>query len=265
MHNHTSRSVIDSIDKGLLKMIQHKLEAGSTIEHIEKILVDAGFSTSEIVEAIKVATKQDKDAHRRKVEQNDFLPPLKKVAQREVQNSPLKVDLNPVEEVIHAVDAEIKHKGLFRGRLRRKDFIMGTLFFFGLGYIYMTIAVTLMQSLLPGVWDKIITFIENDSYGVWLIFIPFIFAPITIVMLSLITRRLHNIGLPGWFSLLYLLAFISPFGDLGSYSLLGLHIALFVLFIVLLTKKGDPQINRHGALPESEGSIFAKIMGRDHH
>ena len=51
-------------------------------------------------------------------------------------------------------------------------------------------------------------FMIADSYGLWLLFIPFIFAPFTIMMLSLITRRLHNIGLPGWISIAYLFVFI---------------------------------------------------------
>lgn len=254
-----------AVDSGLLKMVQYKLEAGSDREHIEQILLNAGFDADEIKSAIEEAVRQDTTAHQRKVAQNDFLPPLQKKehADRVETATGASVQESAVADMVHTADAELAHRGLFRGRLRRKDFIIGILFFFGLAYLYFTTIVTYIKYLAPDIWNAIINFVEYDSYGIWLLFIPFIFAPFTIMVLSLITRRLHNLGLPGWIAPMYLLAFVSPFGDFSNYPLWGMHIVLFTLFIVLLAKKGVPGPNKHGNLPRSEGSIFARVLGRD--
>jgi uncharacterized membrane protein YhaH (DUF805 family) len=164
-------------------------------------------------------------------------------------------------EITKAVTAATQHRGLFSGRLRRKDFIIGLLFFFGIGFTFFTIVLTWIQQLFPEFWSDIQFVLSQDTYGAIIIFIPFIFAPITVMLLSLVTRRLHNLALPGWISACYLLMFISPFGDFGGPTLLGMHIVLLTLFIVLLSKKGHPAPNRHGIHPPSIGSIFERVFG----
>lgn len=266
-------------DKGMLNLIRQKLIHGSHAEDIKGMLVRAGFLTSDIVPAIQFVMKEIGGymiVDRNDIEQNDFLPPLKKnnsVCEQDldIQND-LENGLNKVHKKVFCpieksklqqiVESQVQKKGLFSGRLRRKDFIMGILFFFGIGFVFFAIITSWIQMLFPNVWNNMALFIEQDTFGVWLLFVPFIFAPITLMMLSLITRRLHNLALPGWISFIYLFVFISPFGDFYSYPLFGIHIVLFTLFIVLISKKGHPSPNSHGVLPPSKGSFFERILGR---
>lgn len=243
-------------ERGLLNLITQKLESGSTPESVEAMLLRAGLDEAAVREAVRYAAKNDTLRHQREAEENDFLPPLNKAGH-------IKKDLDSVAgSISRVINAEVGHKGLFHGRLRRKDFIIGLLFFFGFGFILATIAVSWAQFFTPELAQSIENMILADTAGVWLLFIPFLFAPITLMVLSLITRRLHNLGFPGWMSLLYLLAFISPFGPLGGYAFFGMHFVLLVLMIVMLTVKGHPNPNKHGALPPSEGAIFTRVFGK---
>lgn len=260
-----------SFDKGMITLITQRLEQGTDPKEIESMLLRAGFDLADVQSAITYVVTNDTRAHQRLIEQSDFLPPLTKKPSR--TESPLADVKEAIVESVKYVEdsklgrvlsAEVRHKGLFSGRLRRKDFIMGILFFFGLGFVFFTIIITWIQTLSPATWNQIISFVEADTYGVWLICIPFMFAPITVMVLSLIARRLQNLELPGWFAFLYLFAFVSPFGALGGFSLWGIHTVLFILFILLISKKGHAAPNEHGAFPTSEGSIFGKIMGYDH-
>lgn len=242
-------------ERGLLNLIMQKLESGSSPESIEAMLLRAGLDEVSVREAVQYAVKNDTLRHQREVEQNDFLPPLKKSGQKTSMINGVAGSLSRV------INAEVSHKGLFHGRLRRKDFIIGLLFFFGFGFILASIVVSWVQFFAPDFARSVEGMIVADTAGLWLLFIPLLFAPITLMILSLITRRLHNLGFPGWISLLYLLAFISPFGPLGGYAFLGMHFVLLVLMILMLTVKGHPNPNKHGSLPPSEGSIFNRVLG----
>ncbi len=281
-------------DKGLIKLINQKLDSGSTLDETREMLYRAGISKNQIERALLRVHPRSSSANRanhyqREIDNNDFLPPLKKkhnnnLAQNtetDLYGSPeiyikdpnghaskvyqtLNKPIEPIElQVEEVISEEIRHRGLFKGRLRRKEFIIGFLFFFGLGFLFFTAVVYLLQIMSPAVWKDIADFVEWDSKGVWYIFMPFIFAPITIIMASLITRRLHNLELPGFIAWFYLLIFITPPTGLIGYVFMAMDLALLILFIVLLTKKGHPAPNKHGALPGSHGSIFAKILG--HH
>lgn len=239
-------------ERGLLNLIYQKLESGSNAGEIEDMLLRAGLDKAIVHDAIRYAVKNDTLKHQREVEKNDFLPPLMKKGGS---------DGAIAESISKVIGSQMSHKGLFRGRLRRKDFIIGLLFFFGFGFILASIMVSWAQFFTPELANAVERLIVADTSGVWLLFIPLMFAPITLMILSLITRRLHNLGLPGWMSLLYLMAFISPFGPLGGYAFLGLHFVLLVLMIVMISVKGHPSPNKHGTLPTSEGSIFKKIFG----
>lgn len=286
-------------DKGLIKLINQKIDSGHTLDEIRRLLDSAGISKNQIERALlRVHPRSIKantaNHYQREIEDNDFLPPLKKKHNTHTYNSDKALDeetdlygsteiykgglsrhsnlrdskvyqvLNePIEQKVEEViSEEIRHRGLFKGRLRRKEFIIGFLFFFGLGFLFFTAVVYLLQIMSPSVWKDISNFVEWDMNGVWYIFMPFIFAPITVIMTSLITRRLHNLELPGFISWFYLLIFITPPKGMIGYTLIAMDIALFVLFIVLITKRGHPAPNKHGALPSSHGSMFAKIMGR---
>jgi uncharacterized membrane protein YhaH (DUF805 family) len=241
-------------DRGLLNLISQKLESGNDPAHIEDMLLRAGLDRHIVHEAIGHAVRHDTLGHQRRVEQNDFLPPLRK-DYRDTGAASI------AGSIARVIGDQIEHRGLFSGRLRRKDFVIGILFFFGFGFILANIALSWTQFFAPEFAHSVAKFILADEYGIWLMFIPFIFAPITIMVLSLMTRRLHNLGFPGWVSLFYLVAFISPFGALGGYLLLGFHVMLLILFIVMMTVKGHPSPNRHGVLPPSTGSIFKRVLG----
>lgn len=246
-------------EKGLLNLIEQKLEAGNSPHEIEEMLIRAGLEHGTVVEAVAYAVKRDSFGHQRTAEQNDFLPPLSKGNQsaRYLQGTQ-----QAIGSIANVISAQIDHKGLFSGRLRRKDFIIGMLFFFGIGVIIANVATAWLQFFAPGFASAAEQIIVSDTSGFWLMAVPFAFAPITLMMLSLITRRLHNLGLPGWMSFLYLFAFVSPFGPLGAgYAVLGLHIILFVLFVVMITVKGHPGPNKHGNHPPSSGSIFKRVFG----
>ncbi len=246
-------------EKGLLNLIKQKLDLNTPEKVIYDMLLRAGIEEHVVKHALEYAIKDDKTAHQRLVAENDFLPPLKKV-NHTFNNTIESVD-NKIGQV---VSAAVHHRGLFSGRLRRKDFIIGTLFFFGIGFIFFTIILTWIEHLFPTFWSDLQFVVDTESYDVLLIFIPFIFAPITVMMLSLITRRLHNLALPGWISLCYLLAFVSPFGGFGGPALLGMHVVLLALFVVMISKKGHPAKNKHGEHPPSVGSIFARVLGYEH-
>lgn len=299
-----SRTHEQGIDKGLLTLIHQRLDAGSSAKEVETMLLRAGIFHADTVKAMRVALqKYSAHSSRGKYASSEvidyeFLPPLMKKLKRpeaplyddfELEENPRDVHyeyrkpddlvdhprhkdtrpiyrtLKPQESLIaQAIDEEVTHKGLFRGRLRRKEFIFGLLFFIGMAFLYMTSVSMWLQILQPELLNTISIFISRDVFGVWLIFIPFIFAPMTIMIISIITRRLHNLELPGWIAWLYLLFFVTPLPGVAGYSLLALDGALALLFIVLLAKKAHPAPNKHGALPSSHGSIFKKIFGYEH-
>ncbi len=240
-------------DRGLLNLVTQKLEAGNKPEDIEAMLIRAGLDIGVVRDAVRHAREKDVWRHQREAEQNGFLPPLNKGIRKgeEVAGSLARI-----------IGSEISHGGLFSGRLRRKDFIIGILFFFGLGFIAANVISAWLQYFAPEFAAAAEGIVLGDQYGFWLMFVPFLFAPITLMVLSLMTRRLHNIGLPGWISFLYLLAFVSPFGAFGGYAMFGIHVVLFVLFVVMLTVKGHPNPNKHGSLPPSIGSMFARVWGK---
>lgn len=223
-----------------------KLEHAVHPNEIRNMLNRAGFSEEHIKEGFDHIKKAYHDVHQDLVAQNGFLPPLSKVFHKE------RLDAD------HSVRVQ---KGLFSGRLRRKDFILGFLFFFGIGYVTLVAGAFAFALLAPGVYAAILDHASGSEGYVLIMAVPFVLAPITVMMLSLITRRLHNLELPGILSLLFLAFFIPPTtGNMFDFGHWALYTALAVLFVVLLAKKGDPKPNRHGALPESRGSFFKRIF-----
>jgi uncharacterized membrane protein YhaH (DUF805 family) len=156
-------------------------------------------------------------------------------------------------------DSFVTHKGLFQGRLRRKDFTLGFLFFFAVGYVVLTMSAVSISLMSPELWSVILRVVEHDSNGVLLVTVPVVLAPITVMMLSLITRRLHNLGLPGSLSWIFLALFVPL--DIALFPGMGfLYVGLGILFIVLLAKKGVPEANEYGDFPDSKGSFFKRIF-----
>lgn len=222
-----------------------KLEHAVHPHDIKSMLHRAGFSEEHIREGFESIKRSYREVHQDIVAHNGFLPPLSKVLH--------------LDRYHDSAIGKIQH-GLFSGRLRRKDFILGFLFFFGIGYVVLSLGSLLLSLSTPGFYKSMMKFISRDEEGIFIMAIPFVLAPVTVMMLSLITRRLHNLELPGVLSLLFLAFFIPPAGNMFDIGYWALYVALAILFVVLMTKKGNPKANKHGPLPSSKGSFFRRIF-----
>ncbi len=253
-------------EKGLLSFIKTKLEQSVHPRDIKQMLLRAGFSAEHIDTAFEHARKMHQDIHQDLVAINKFLPPLSKHrkdyegskvgAQRHHSLNTFGRDMS---KILNTGDGPI-HKGLFAGRLRRKDFVIGFLFFFGIGYVTLAFSALVLAQIAPELWALILSTIASDTNSYLLMLTPVILAPITIISLSLIVRRLHNLGLPGGLALFFLLWFLPSFGQVFQFGFLAIEIALLILFIILVTVKGNPAPNKYGPLPGSRGSFFKRIF-----
>lgn len=242
------------VEKGLSSFIKQKLEHSVDVQSIKHSLMRAGFAENRIDAAFEYVRKTASEAHRAAMEKNNFLPPLAK------SRAGLASTATPASVAhAHEVDIHIQH-GLFRGRLRRKDFILGFLFFFGLGYIALVFAGVFLSILFPTLWASILSAAETDTQGLLFLAIPLVLFPVTIMLFSLIARRLHNLDMPGGIGLVFLILFVSPAGAMNFYGLWLMYATVVILFIVLMTMKGDPAPNMHGAFPASHGSFFRRIF-----
>ncbi len=251
-------------EQGIVSFIRLKLEHSTSPEHIKQMLLRAGFSEADITDGFNEVRRQHKNIHQDLVAQNDFLPPLSMPGTPSASSVPSesgRVDTRHIEGVSKSKIAHVaKHEGLFAGRLRRKDFILGFLFFFSVGYLSLVIGAVAISVLSPNLWEAITTAIESDQEGLFITTIPFILAPVTLMMMSMITRRLHNLELPGNLSWLFLVFFLPTSFVVADPLILALYLAMVVLFVLMITKKGHPEPNLHGAHPESKGSFFRRIF-----
>ena len=129
---------------------------------------------------------------------------------------------------MHQIDSGIK-ENFFRwnGRLNRKRFIMRLLALTGVGIVL----YILMGVLLVVYADGTMRPSEETIMGIYGLF-TLLSIPITVASYMLMIRRLHDVGLSGYF---ILLAFI-PFVSLG-------------LLLYLLCKHGTEGDNAYGADP----------------
>lgn len=237
-----------NLDTGLTFFIKKKLEQSVSLNEITEMLLRAGFSQKKIDDAIQLV-RGFSDTHQDVVASNDFLPPLKK----KMQDVRMEKPLTPTDSSVR--------NGLFEGRLRRRDFILSFLFFFGIGVI----VISFLLGVFSFVFPQFITFVDvvtSEMYqGLWLVTIPVFLGPLTILILSLISRRLHDLGMSGWLSIGFLIFFISPnIGILNEYGVIALQGMMSVIFLILLAKKGDPKENKYGAPERIQGSMFLRIF-----
>lgn len=242
-------------EKGLLSFIKTKLEQSIRPHDIKKMLMRAGFSEDHIHKAFTHVRKIHKDTHQDLVASNDFLPPLS----GDVASSKEGFAYFANHAFSHSTNTT-EQKGLFAGRLRRKDFVLGFLFFFGIGYVITAFSALILAHFTPHLWQVILDTIANDPHNFLLMLVPVLLAPITVISLSLIVRRLHNLGLPGGLAFLFLLWFIPSFEQVYTTGFFALELALLILFVVLVTIKGNPAPNKYGPLPGSRGSFFKRIL-----
>lgn len=235
--------------EGIENFIIKKLEKAHTIDEIILLLKSAGFSHVEIEKGIERVRKSHKTLHQDLAASNNFLPSLKKKSKKDFESKIASFEENT-----------LGHIGLFAGRMRRKDFTVSILFLFSLFFSLVIIVSSFIQAMYPERWDLIKEVLSSDANGVLSMYIPIIFAPFTLIFVSLVTRRLHDLNLPGVLSFLYLGVFIYPFSVYVSSGLIVFDLALFVLFILLLSKRGEPVLNAYGKSPVSHGSTFTKIL-----
>jgi uncharacterized membrane protein YhaH (DUF805 family) len=263
--------------KGIVSFIRMKMSSGVTPEEAKHSLLRAGFLEEHIDLAFRYVKEKYPEILQDIVASNDYLPEIHKPGVKVVEHTPAKRVAVPQvkKEVVNVVregaevvskviqsqtDKHFKiHKGLFQGRLRRKDFTLGFLFFFAVGYVVLALSAVVLSLVSPNAWEMVLQIIEADQNGALLLTVPVVLLPITIMMLSLITRRLHNLELPGTLSLLFLVLFI-PIDVRIFYGMWFIYIALGILFFLLLAKKGHPDTNQYGPLPESKGSFFKRIF-----
>lgn len=254
------------VEKGILSFIKTKLEQSIHPKEIKQMLLRAGFEESYIDSAFKHVRELYSDVHQDLVAVHNFLPPLSK-HKKDVDGAKIGVQRHHSLNVFGRDIFKMgntgdgpAHKGLFAGRLRRKDFVIGFLFFFGIGYITFAFSALLLSQLVPELWKVILDTIASDTNNYLLMLMPVLLAPVTIMSLSLIARRLHNLELPGGLAFLFLLWFIPSFEQVNTFGFVVLEIALLALFIVLVTVKGNPAPNKYGPLPGSRGSFFKRIF-----
>lgn len=245
---------VEKSKEGIENFIMKKLEKSHTIDEIRTILEGAGFSKTEIEIGLNNTKKTHKTFHQDIAASNNFFPLLKKNHKKEYYTK------STSKIVIDKSSESIKHIGLFAGRMRRKDFVVSILFLFSLFFSTMIIVASFIDSLYPETWKIIGQMFANDPNGVLFLYIPVLFAPFTLIFLSLVTRRLHDLDLPGILSFLYLGVFIYPFSEYVSGGMIVFDIVLFIFFLFLLSKLGISQLNRYGNLPKSHGSTFTKIL-----
>jgi len=234
--------------EGIENFIINKVEKSHTLDEIYVMLKKAGFSKTEIERGIHNVKKTHKTLHQDLAASNNFLPTLnKKIKKAELDFERLEVNT-------------MKHIGLFAGRMRRKDFTVSILFLFSLFFSVVIIISSFVQALYPESWDMIKQLLSADTNGLLYMYIPILFAPFTLIFLSLVTRRLHDLSMPGIISFMYLGVFIYPFSEYVSSGIIVLDLVLFILFVFLLSKRGEPVSNIYGKSPVSHGSTFTKIL-----
>ena len=232
--------------EGIENFIISRLSKAHSIDEIHSMLKNAGFSKDEIKKGFDNVKKKHRTIHQDIAAANGFMPKINKVNKGG-------------SNIFYSIDESIKHLGLFAGRVRRKDFIVSFLFAFSVLFSLCIVIASLINSLYPERWLLINNLILNSS-GVIFIYIPIIFAPFTLLFLSLITRRLHDLDLPGELSLLYFGLALYPFSIYCKVGFEALLIALSILFVLLLSKSGSSEENKYGKFPASHGSTFKKIL-----
>jgi len=234
--------------EGIENFIIRKLEKANTIDEINVSLKSAGFSDSEIEEGISNTKKTHRTLHQDVAAANNFLPTLNK------NKGVVKNKKSPSAEDQHA------HLGLFAGRLNKKDFTISVLFLFSLFFSVLIIVASFIQAMSPEAWGLLGQLVASDTNNILLLYMPIMFAPFTLIFLSLITRRLHDLELPGIISFLYLGMFVFPSSEYAPIGMFLYDTALFILFIFLMFDSGMSKPNKYGKISVAHGSTFKKIL-----
>lgn len=238
-------------ESGLVLFIRKKLENLVPLETIREMLLRAGFSQSKIDDAVKEVHQNFAEAHQDVVAANNFLPPLK--GKNTLINQEKK-----------DISTRPPSKSLFEGRIRRRDFILGFVFFFGIGITILSFALGILSFIYADFIKFTNAVLDDGLYGFWMLLVLVAIAPVTIMILTLLFRRLHDLSLPGALAFGFLVFFISPVNAVFSpYGIWVLQAVMALVFVLMLSKKGDSVENKYGKPPSIKGSIFARIFNID--
>ena len=119
---------------------------------------------------------------------------------------------------------------MFTGRMNRKQFLVPSIFLIVLPYAHFAWFLLLEAS------NSIYVSSSYDGEP-GILFLPILLFPF--LLLSTTTKRLHDIGWPGWFSVLIIIPPVN---------------LLFIL--LLLIKKGQKENNKYGQTPMSQSHIL---------
>ncbi|MDH2924250.1 uncharacterized membrane protein YhaH (DUF805 family) [Nicoletella semolina] len=153
----------------------------------------------------------------------------------------------------------------FKGRSRRREFGW---------FILISFLITLMFRVL----SNLIGFFDLPALKGLLVVISFTYSLIFfIATVSVITRRLHDLGYSGWlqaaFLVMYFVLFLATIFALdqemggiqiGEYLLYGLfiffNIAILIIFLVLTFKDGQRFANKYGEDPKAMTATQAQVV-----
>lgn len=248
-----------SQEPGLMLFIKRKLENSVPLREVREMLLRAGFTDKQIDDALEEVRSRFPDTHQDIVAGNSFLPPL--APKEKVVMTDIKPKTIQKPEVKIAVDPEQITPGLFNGRLRRHDFILGFLFFFGAGIVIISTILGFFTFIFPTFVEFTNDLVSDGFYGFWSLSLPILISPITIMLISLMWRRAHDLSLPGGIALGSLIFFVNPTNDFFPfYGILALQGMMVVIFFLLIAKRGGKEPNRYGDSTDLKGSIFARIF-----
>jgi uncharacterized membrane protein YhaH (DUF805 family) len=167
------------------------------------------------------------------------------------------------QRTIESKPAPDIRKGLFSGRIGRRDFIL--FFFLCLGEAAVVLAIIL--GLFSSIFPQFSAFINDATslryHGVWLLYLPVILNPFTIILVSLITRRLHDISLPGGIAIGFFIFFVDPMNGITSvYGIITLQVMMGIIFIMLLTVKGTLKENKFGAPARTKTPFLERLFNQ---
>lgn len=122
-------------------------------------------------------------------------------------------------------------KKLYSGRISRKNYGLGLLFFIGSFILLIAILASMFSS-------------DNSSFGVFVIVV--LYVVFIVHILSLHARRFHDLGDSAWRVLLFLIPLVN-----------------LIILISLLATKGKDGGNKYGEVPSKSIKFFDAIFNRN--
>lgn len=149
------------------------------------------------------------------------------------------------ENIVHATPAAVQ-KGLFVGRISRKEYFFASLLMLGIGFVAFLLFFLFVLSDATAYGGLRVSSGEADKHMPLVIPLFLIIGLAAFVLgLSLMVRRLHDLG-KEWFWVF--LTFIP--------------VVTFFFSLYLLFFKGEQRANLYGPVPNNSRSIFDVLLAR---